>query len=276
MISRKDNILKRPYEERRFENHRRKVKSALPAIDNRPPDCRYHVRNKSKKQLHERDRMDKIQRHNFLLLQKLKDIKRKCRVDHYWSTPLPQMVKNKVALYETYIPNIDFDIHDENDNEMEEIERRLEELGIRKAKCFSCSPQKLQEPEIPEERIPWEVKKDMIIKRERSKSLPARKSHLSLPVIRESNNERTKQTSRRVKSCVPREDRYKAFDGEGPKKKSLNSYSPHRIVLSRGCLKLSVNFPLDTLVTLEDGNQNKLITGGLCNCKNSIAISGAV
>ncbi|KAK9888895.1 hypothetical protein WA026_001116 [Henosepilachna vigintioctopunctata] len=275
MISRKDNLLKRPYEEKRFENHRRKVRSALPAIDNRAPSSRYHVHVKLKKNLQERDRLDKIQKNNFYLLQKLRDIKKKCRVDHYWSTPLPYMVKNKVALFETTEAHIvDFDVRDENDNEMEEIERRLEELGIRKTKCDACNPQKSREQQVIEKRIPWEQQKEIEMKRERSKSLPFQKSHLS--VIQESNE--GKKNNRRIKSCLPVEfnDKKKIEKYEGNRKKQLSSTSPHRLVISRGCLKLSVDFPIDTLVTFQEGNQSKNITGALCHCKQTIPVTATV
>lgn len=78
------------------------VKSALPAIDNRPPKSRLHVRFKSKKYIREKDEMDRVQKNNFLLLQKLKDIRKKCRVDHYWRSSLPQSVLYKTASNSLY------------------------------------------------------------------------------------------------------------------------------------------------------------------------------
>ncbi|XP_045469929.1 uncharacterized protein LOC123677456 isoform X1 [Harmonia axyridis] len=266
MISRKDKILNKPYEERKYENHRRKVKSAMPAIDNRPPNSRQHVRIKSKKYLMEKNQMDKIQRHNFLLLQKLNDIKKKCRVDHYWSSPLPQMVKNKVALYDICIPDIiDYEVLDENDEEMEEIERRLRELGIRKANCNACSPKTIKELKVSEERIPWDEEKEMVLRRERSKSLPIQKIHV--PNSKKTN--RDKSPFRRIKSCVSGDlDRNKQNTVQ-PKRNNLISSLPQKLVLTRGSLKLSVNFPVDTHVTFQDGNHNKLISGGFCQCKKN-------
>lgn len=43
--------------------------------------------------------------------------------------------------------------------------------------------------------------------------------------------------------------------------------SPQSITLSRGCLKLAVNFPSDTMVKLQDGNNEKLLLGGDCFCR---------
>ncbi|XP_044750796.1 uncharacterized protein LOC123311085 [Coccinella septempunctata] len=269
MISRKDKILNKPYEDRKFENHRRKVRSALPAIDNRPPNSGQHVRFKSKKYLMEKDQKERIQKHNFLLLHKLNEIRKKCRVDHYWSSPLPQMVKNKVALYDICPPDIiDYDVNDENDEEMEEIERRLKELGIRKANCNACSPQTIKERKVTEERVPWDEENEIMLKRERSKSLPTQKINLS-NVRRPRDKNTSKSSPRRVKSCVS-----KSFDEKREGKVQLREKSsipstPQKLVLTRGSLKLFVNFPVDTLVTFQDGNHNKLISGGYCQCRKT-------
>lgn len=59
------------------------------------------------------------------------------------------MVKNKIALYDTCSTDIlDYDIINEPDEEMEEIERRLKELGIRKASCSACSPHTIKEYKV--------------------------------------------------------------------------------------------------------------------------------
>ncbi|XP_031763769.2 uncharacterized protein LOC113512711 [Galleria mellonella] len=98
MLSRRDKLLVQPWQERRFKDHRLKVKSALPAIDDRPPATRPHVALKLKKCQRELDRKDKIQRDNFGLLQRLNNIMRAKRLDNEWSKPLPNF-QHKVGVF---------------------------------------------------------------------------------------------------------------------------------------------------------------------------------
>ncbi|XP_045764849.1 uncharacterized protein LOC123867052 [Maniola jurtina] len=93
MLSRRDKLLVQPWEDRRFKDHRSKVKSALPAIDDRAPAARPHVALKLKKWQRELDRKHKIQSDNFSLLQRLGAIMRVNRLDNHWQKPLPNFHK---------------------------------------------------------------------------------------------------------------------------------------------------------------------------------------
>ncbi|KAJ0182170.1 hypothetical protein K1T71_002892 [Dendrolimus kikuchii] len=98
MLSRRDKLLLQPWENRRFKDHRSKVKSALPAIDDRAPPARPHVALKLKKCQRELDRKIKIQSDNFSLLQRLSAIMKVNRLDNHWPKPLPNF-QHKVGLY---------------------------------------------------------------------------------------------------------------------------------------------------------------------------------
>ncbi|XP_059058171.1 uncharacterized protein LOC131851668 [Achroia grisella] len=98
MLSRRDKLLVQPWEDRRYKDHRLKVKSALPAIDDRPPATRPHVVLKLKKCQRELDRKNKIQKDNFGLLQRLNNIMREKRLDNQWTKPLPNF-QHKVGLF---------------------------------------------------------------------------------------------------------------------------------------------------------------------------------
>ncbi|CAH0405045.1 unnamed protein product [Chilo suppressalis] len=74
MLSRRDKLLIQPWDDRRFKDHRSKVRSALPAIDDRAPTARPHVAVKLKKFQRELDRKRKIQADNYSLLQRLNAI----------------------------------------------------------------------------------------------------------------------------------------------------------------------------------------------------------
>ncbi|XP_049871613.1 uncharacterized protein LOC126370650 [Pectinophora gossypiella] len=98
MLSRRDKLLIQPWEDRRFRDHRSKVRSALPAIDDRPPPARPHVAVKLKKCQRELDRKTKIQQDNFSLLQRLNAIMKVNRLDNYWPRPLPNF-QQKVGVF---------------------------------------------------------------------------------------------------------------------------------------------------------------------------------
>ncbi|XP_022820729.1 uncharacterized protein LOC111352450 isoform X1 [Spodoptera litura] len=98
MLSRRDKLLIQPWEDRRFKDHRSKVRSALPAIDDRAPAARPHVALKLKKNQRELDRKNKIQSENFSLLQRLNDIMKVNRLDNHWRKPLPNF-QQKVGLF---------------------------------------------------------------------------------------------------------------------------------------------------------------------------------
>ncbi|KAK4880319.1 hypothetical protein RN001_008465 [Aquatica leii] len=245
MLSRRDKVLILPWQQRKYENHLRKVRSAAPVIDNRPPANREHVITKLKRKQTEIERCSQIEKDNLILLRKLNFITRTNRVDNYWSTPQPNFL-NRVGVY----------------NRCNAITEKSKERPdsttvcnrIRQAKCVACSPIAVPEPLIPEERVPWEPEKPPV-GRTRSQSVPIQK----LPVIQEvteSSTSSEKVVRKRSKTARPRTQ------------KDLTVKSPQSITLSRGSLVLEVNFPSDSFVKFQDGKNNKLITRGLCQCKN--------
>lgn len=112
MLTIKEKILIRPFLDRKFVNHRRKVKrktkfvakmksnctfaiyhqvqSAQPAIDFHRPMQQPHVLIKLKKIQQERERMQEIERENQRLLQKLTQIMNTNRLENFWREPRPK------------------------------------------------------------------------------------------------------------------------------------------------------------------------------------------
>lgn len=90
MISRRDKLLNYPWEQRRYEQHREKVKSAKAAIDRSPPIFYPHVVQKAKKQQSERERILNVEAENVRLLQSLSDIMRSKRMSDFWREPRPK------------------------------------------------------------------------------------------------------------------------------------------------------------------------------------------
>lgn len=97
--------------------------------------------------------------------------------------------------------------------------------------------------------MPWEPEKRPV-SRGRSKSVPAKKAEVQ-EIPRVSKSAKVAPKSAKV---AP--------------KSTLSAKEPQSIILSRGCLKLSVNFPSDTFVKLQDGTQEKVLAHGVCNCRN--------
>ncbi|XP_041977054.1 uncharacterized protein LOC121731605 [Aricia agestis] len=99
MLSKRDKFLVQPWEQRRFNDHRSKVASALPAIDDCVPPARPHVALKLKKLRKELDRKAKIESDNFFLLQRLHAIMKVNRLDNHWTKPLPNFQQHKVGQF---------------------------------------------------------------------------------------------------------------------------------------------------------------------------------
>ncbi|XP_057660372.1 uncharacterized protein LOC130896363 [Diorhabda carinulata] len=261
MISKKDNLLVRPWQQRKFAYHRQKVQSALPAIDTGPPPFRAHVCIKLKKQQKEIERSRRIEQDNYFLMQRLNYVTRTSRVDNIWKRPQPNFL-SRVAMYKTVLPDFD----DLLALDLVDVDEECKEK-TRKANCYACSPQKnkIQTPKIPEERVPWEPDKKPVDKI-RSKSVPLRKSQSLLPSIKE-------QISASKPSSSTSSTRIKLDKStKGTKRSSekiFGAQAPNNIIFSRGCLELSVNFPSDTTVKFQAGNIEKFLIRGVCHCKNS-------
>ncbi|KAF5277735.1 hypothetical protein FQR65_LT03715 [Abscondita terminalis] len=244
MLSRREKVLILPWQQRKYENHLRKVKSALPTIDNRPPVSREHVMNKLKRKQTEVERCSQIERDNLILLRKLNHITRTNRVDNYWTIPQPNFL-NRVELYSGCTV-----IKQRSEEQQDTI---IKCARITKSKCFACSPITPTE-KIPEERIPWEPEKPPA-GRVRSHSVPTQK----LPVIQE-GSESSGSTGKTMKK--------RSQTSRPHTRKDLMIQSPQSITLSRGSLVLEVNFPSDSFVQYKNGSNDKLIARGLCQCKN--------
>lgn len=90
MISRRDKLLKHPWEQLRYEHHREKIRSAKAAIDRSPPTFYPHVVQKAKKQQSEKERIIQVENENVRLLQRLADIMRTKRMPDFWREPRPK------------------------------------------------------------------------------------------------------------------------------------------------------------------------------------------
>ncbi|XP_021936059.1 uncharacterized protein LOC110837820 isoform X3 [Zootermopsis nevadensis] len=137
MLTRREKLLILPWQQRRYNHHRRKVQSALPAIDVRPPPTHGHVCCKLKKQQREQERTTQIEQENYRLLQRMGTITQTSRLDNHWVTPPPSFLQ-RVGIY--YSPA-------RSDSRSQQASPPIsspDEASNRKSRCLACNPQKIK------------------------------------------------------------------------------------------------------------------------------------
>ncbi|RVE46713.1 hypothetical protein evm_008633 [Chilo suppressalis] len=134
MLSRRDKLLIQPWDDRRFKDHRSKVRSALPAIDDRAPTARPHVVVKLKKFQRELDRKRKIQADNYSLLQRLNAIMKVNRLDNHWQKPLPNFQQKVGLFYDAVSLNSRITLRSLQDD--------TTESSYNNVKCYACEVKK--------------------------------------------------------------------------------------------------------------------------------------
>ncbi|KAG7161716.1 tubby-related protein 1-like isoform X2 [Homarus americanus] len=87
MLTRREVVIEKPFRDRRYRDHRRKVRSALPRIDSGPPREYPHLVVKLKKLRLERDRQGKICQDNIKLVHRMAVIMRTKRLDNINMAP---------------------------------------------------------------------------------------------------------------------------------------------------------------------------------------------
>ncbi|XP_050699549.1 protein ENL-like [Eriocheir sinensis] len=87
MLTRREVVVEKPFRDRRYKDHRRKVRSALPRIDTGPPVEYPHLVVKLKKLRLERDRQGKICDDNIKLVHRMAIIMRTKRLDNINKAP---------------------------------------------------------------------------------------------------------------------------------------------------------------------------------------------
>ncbi|XP_050296561.1 uncharacterized protein LOC126736310 [Anthonomus grandis grandis] len=254
MISTRENLLIRPWQQRKYEYHKKKVLLATPVIDTKSPPFRGHVALKLKKLQKENERTEKIERDNLILLQKLRHIMTTHWSDNYLA-PQPTFL-SRVGVYRPVDSGIDLNDFSKS-LDFDEVDA-YSKPKCRKEKCLACGPIKYVESiKIPEERVPWEPQKAEITKR-RSRSVPSRirpeRDHLStIP-----NKPKTATTFIESKKLDD--------NAKGVKKVPSTDFSKNCISLSRGSLKLDINFPSDANVKFDlHKRQNKI-----CRCSRGM------
>ncbi|CAG9763994.1 unnamed protein product [Ceutorhynchus assimilis] len=262
MISTRENLLVRPWQQRKYDYHKKKISNATSVIDTKSPPHRGHVAVKLKKLQKENERSQKIERDNLILLQKLNHIMTTHWLDNYLP-PQPTFL-SRIGVYRPVDSGIDMmDDFFDNDFDSQAIDEQTFETKpkCRKLKCMACSPHKYVETVlIPEERIPWEPQKKEIGKR-RSISVPPKRTAVPLPVI----IEKPKSASTCEKTTKEHQERARTA---GKLSANFLNKSTNSISISRGSLKLSVNFPPDAAVKFDKKSSGQNILK--CRCSRNL------
>ncbi|XP_055853357.1 uncharacterized protein LOC129917066 [Episyrphus balteatus] len=153
MISRREKLLIHPWELQRYQKHRQNVLNAKAAIDVKTPLSYAHVTVKPKKVQAERERLEKIERENVRLLQKLGDIMGSKRLKNFWNQSRPDFL-NREKLFEVRPKTCKPTTSDNTRSPELEYAR----FGSYK-RCQSCSGRPVERKTVPEERIPWQPSK---------------------------------------------------------------------------------------------------------------------
>jgi hypothetical protein len=153
MLTKKEKLLIYPWQLKRFNQHRKKVENAEPAIDFDPPNEYPHITLKLKKFQKESERQEKVNRDNIRLLQRLGSIMTTKRLNNFWVSPRPNFLNRE------FIPHLTTrDSLSASSSEMSSFDddKIMQQSKSGKSYCAICSGKSLKTNKIiPEVRIPW-------------------------------------------------------------------------------------------------------------------------
>lgn len=164
MLTKKEKLLIYPWQLKRYNQHRHKVKNAEAAIDFNPP-CEYpHITMKLKKFQKENERQDKINRDNVRLLQRLGSIMTTKRLKNFWPSPrpsflnrefIPHFLSSRSAVTSRALSSTSSDSGSSYDDDNDKPPQQHLKSG-KSFYCAICSGKSLKVNKIiPEQRIPW-------------------------------------------------------------------------------------------------------------------------
>ncbi|XP_023703100.1 uncharacterized protein LOC111862152 [Cryptotermes secundus] len=227
MLTRREKLLTLPWQQRRYDHHRHKVQSALPAIDVGPPSTRGHVCCKLKKQQNEQERITQIELNNCRLLQRMGTIMKTNRLDNHWVNPPPSFMQREGIYY--FPAQCGY-----ASQQASPPATSPDDLSNMKRRCLACNQQKNESTKpVPKYTAPTAHQR--------------RASHMR----------RNCNTATQAKTCGMTWKR----------NQQAGDISPRRITFTRRGLQLAVSFPADTTIRLEDGQLDHLLQREYCGCK---------
>ncbi|BES88627.1 Hypothetical protein NTJ_01433 [Nesidiocoris tenuis] len=259
MLTRRDNLLIRPWQERRYIQHRQKVKAALPAIDNAPPPLRVHVCYKLKKIQKENERCTQIISDNFMLLQHLSGIMSTTRIDHFWDEP-PTNFLQRVGIYTSKTSTT---------KRPESTEVVQDEIfpppKSRKEKCYACSPHRHRPTVMVDIRRPYTPPKQRISRKP--------EPEIDWETQFKSRCEEDRLEFRGKAWKTPKgliSKKRKTVSKKLPTERESDNVEDESqsVVLTRGGLSVAVKFPPNTGVIFNTNTHTRVIQKHFSECKS--------
>ncbi|XP_059607494.1 uncharacterized protein LOC132255461 [Phlebotomus argentipes] len=153
MLTKRDKLLVKPFLVERYNQHRKKVKSAGPRIDFSSPPTYPHVIVKMKKIQKETERKATIERENVRLLQKLGAIMNTSRLENFWNTSRPNFLSREFI----YTPRKRSSAKSAAADSPGQRKSPPSGLSGTAARCAACNGRISikRNQVVPEERLPW-------------------------------------------------------------------------------------------------------------------------
>ncbi|CAB3365373.1 Hypothetical predicted protein [Cloeon dipterum] len=241
MLTRRENLLIRPWQQRRFNSHKEKVKSAKAVIDSGPPKERGHVTLKLKKLQFEEERTEKIEKDNIRLLQRMAAIMSTSRLDNRWLTDPPGGFLGRIGIYGPVLGH----------RRLSDECLKFPDIHERKSECTACRIKEMQK-----EYEQLKSKKEFLKK---GQSTICFKESETAAVVKRERPKSAKGKTR--KSAHPSKYKTKPVV-------RLRPLSGNKVVFTRGPLEVSVSYPNNTQVVLKRiGDAPKIIDSEFCECK---------
>ncbi|XP_022164967.1 uncharacterized protein LOC111029994 [Myzus persicae] len=132
MLTRKEELFVKPFQQRLYHQHKVKLKSATARVDTTPPQEWQHIVLKTKKYQKERERCTQILMNNGILWRHLSEIMNTRRVDNRWDYEQPKFF-HRVNLFTKCNNKLTVDIEESSESGKVQTE-------VKNERCIACNP----------------------------------------------------------------------------------------------------------------------------------------
>ncbi|XP_060856784.1 uncharacterized protein LOC132934494 [Metopolophium dirhodum] len=132
MLTRKEELFVKPFQQRLYHQHKVKLKSATARVDTTPPQEWQHIVLKTKKYQKERERCTQILLNNGILWRHLSEIMSTRRVDNRWDYEQPKFF-HRVNLFTKSNNKLTVDIEESSESGKIQTE-------VKNERCIACNP----------------------------------------------------------------------------------------------------------------------------------------
>ncbi|KAL5238160.1 hypothetical protein ACI65C_005570 [Semiaphis heraclei] len=253
MLTRKEELFVKPFQQRLYHQHKVKLKSATARVDTTPPQEWQHIVLKSKKYQTERERCTQILLNNGILWRHLNEIMSTRRVDNRWDHEQPKFF-HRVSLFTKSNNKLTVDIEESSESGKVQTE-------VKNERCIACNPNlSISKTNIPEERIPWDPPKKKLSKKLRSLSI-----HNDGGVKNTKHQVKNKSRESQKKSIVLPKNSENKLNINNNIMIETNNYLNY-IEINEGSLDLVIKFPFGSKVSMVEGKTKRVLQPNNCQC----------